>query len=83
MTKKAQQEKDVAVTKAKQICPSPQLRLDAANNLADATVARGQLKPTSFCSKDAEAEPCVSKSSPSATATHMRNTSSIKGSRRR
>src|SRR5262249_36307539 len=58
LVKKAQQDKDVAVTKAKQDLAVAQLRLDAAKNLADATVARGQAEANVILlQKQAEAEP--------------------------
>jgi regulator of protease activity HflC (stomatin/prohibitin superfamily) len=58
LVKKAEQDKDVAVTKANQDLAVAQLRLDAAKNLADATVARGQAEANVILlNKQAEAEP--------------------------
>jgi regulator of protease activity HflC (stomatin/prohibitin superfamily) len=56
--KKAQQEKDVAVTKAKQDLAVSELRLQAAQKQADALVARGQADANVvLLKKQAEAEP--------------------------
>jgi uncharacterized membrane protein YqiK len=58
LVKKAQQDKDVAVTKAKQDLAVAQLQLDAAKNLADATVAKGTAEANVILlNKTAEAEP--------------------------
>jgi len=58
IVKKAEQEKDVAVTKANQDLAVAQLRLEAAKNLADANVARGQAEANVvLLKKQAEAEP--------------------------
>ena len=58
MTKKAEQEKDVAVTKANQDLAVAQLRLDAAKIEADAIVANGQAEANVILlHKQAEAEP--------------------------
>ena len=58
LTKKAEQEKDVAVTKANQDLAVAQLRLDAAKNEADAIVANGQAEANVILlHKQAEAEP--------------------------
>jgi regulator of protease activity HflC (stomatin/prohibitin superfamily) len=58
LTKKAEQEKDVAITKANQDLAVAKLQLDASKNLADATVARGQADANVILlHKQAEAEP--------------------------
>jgi regulator of protease activity HflC (stomatin/prohibitin superfamily) len=58
LTKKAEQEKDVAVTRANQDLAVAQLKLDAAKNEADAIVARGQAEANIvLLHKQAEAEP--------------------------
>jgi regulator of protease activity HflC (stomatin/prohibitin superfamily) len=58
LVKKAKQESDVAVTKAKQDLAVAQLNLEAAKNLADATVARGTAEANVILlQKQAEAEP--------------------------
>ena len=58
LVKKAEQEKDVAVTKANQDLAVAQLQLEAAKNLADATVARGTAEANVILlHKQAEAEP--------------------------
>jgi regulator of protease activity HflC (stomatin/prohibitin superfamily) len=58
LVKKAQQEKDVAMTKANQDLAVAQLQLEAAKNIADATVARGQAEANVILlNKQAEAEP--------------------------
>lgn len=58
ITKKAEQDRDVAITKAKQDLAVSQLRLEAARNQADALVARGQADANVLLlQKQAEAEP--------------------------
>ena len=58
LVKKAQQDKDVALTKAQQDLAVAQLQLEAAKNLADATVARGTAEANVILlNKQAEAEP--------------------------
>ncbi|HVT90769.1 MAG TPA: SPFH domain-containing protein [Tepidisphaeraceae bacterium] len=58
LIKKAEQERDVALTKAKQDLAVAQLRLEAAKNQADAQVARGEADANVILmNKQAEAEP--------------------------
>jgi regulator of protease activity HflC (stomatin/prohibitin superfamily) len=58
IVKKAEQERDVALTKARQDLAVAQLRLEAAKNLADAQVARGEADANVILlNKQAEAEP--------------------------
>jgi len=58
VVKKAEQEKDVAVTKARQDLAVAQLRLEAAKNVADASVARGTAEANVILlKKQAEADP--------------------------
>ena len=58
IVKKAEQERDVAVTKAKQELAVAKLRLEAAQKQADALIAKGQAEAAVvLLNKQAEAEP--------------------------
>lgn len=58
VVKKAEQDRDVAVTKAQQELAVAKLRLEAAKQLADATVAKGQADAAVILlNRQAEAEP--------------------------
>jgi regulator of protease activity HflC (stomatin/prohibitin superfamily) len=58
IVKKSEQERDVAITEAKQDLEVAKLRLEAAQKLADATLARGQAEANVILlNKQAEAEP--------------------------
>jgi regulator of protease activity HflC (stomatin/prohibitin superfamily) len=58
IVKKAEQDRDVALTRARQDLAVSQLRLEAARNLADAQVARGTADANVILlNKQAEAEP--------------------------
>ena len=84
IVKKAEQERDVAITKAKQDLAVAKLRLEAAQKEADAMVAKGRPRRTSSCSTSRpRPSRCGSRSKPSATATPTPATSSIRRSRRR
>jgi regulator of protease activity HflC (stomatin/prohibitin superfamily) len=58
VVKKAEQDRDVAITRAQQELAVAKLRLEAARQLADATVARGQAEANVILlNRQAEAEP--------------------------
>ena len=58
ITKKAEQERDVALTRAQQDLAVAKLKLDAAQKLADAQVSRGKAEAdVILLKKQAEAEP--------------------------
>jgi regulator of protease activity HflC (stomatin/prohibitin superfamily) len=84
IVKKAEQERDVAVTQAQQGLSVAKLRLQAAQQEADAIVAKGQAEANVvLLNKQARPSRCGSRSKRSATGRRTPVTSSTRRSRRR